>query len=73
MEIVYKAICWKNMWPCGLDVVIFRVPLVASRHNIHQRRGKILPKHMPWSDCDFKIVLSVIEKRFIKNNVIRLF
>lgn len=49
--------------------VIFSVPLVVSRHNnIHQRRGKIL-KNIPWSDLDFKIVLSIIGKGFIKNNI----
>lgn len=61
--------CVMVLW---FGFVIFSVPLVASRHNIHQRRGKILPKNIPWSDLDFKIVLNVIEKRFIKNSVMHL-
>lgn len=60
-------------WPYNLGSVIFSGPLVASRHNnIRQRRGKILPKNIPRSDLDFKIVLSVTEKNICQNNIIHL-
>lgn len=66
MEILYEAICWVTVWwPCGLDFMIFGVPLKGSRYNLYQRRGKFF-QYIPWSDLDLKIVLSVIEKRFIK-------
>ena len=64
MEILYKTVFQRLRDDLVVWVVIFSVPLVASRHNnIPQRRGKSLPKHIPWSDLDFKIVLSIVEKK----------
>lgn len=65
IEIHSRAVCWKTVMILWFGFVIFSVPLVASRHNIPQRR-KILPKNIPWSVPDFKIVLSVIEKKICR-------